>query len=223
LHCSDDGCDDVVTVQSTGSELLVITTVEFDGPAAGSFSQDGGCENEEQLRELHPGDRCSITVHVTPGEAAEARLVIHQNLKGPATVVALEGDVDPSGSGETCEGGLCITVTPTVLHCSDDGCDDVVTVRSTGSELLRIDSIELEGHAAGSFRQDGDCESRELAEDETCSITVQFTPGDAGEARLVIHQNLKGPPTVVALEGEIDPKPTDGPTTSDPGATETPS
>jgi hypothetical protein len=223
LHCSDDGCDDVVTVQSTGAEVLAITTVEFDGPAAGSFSQDGGCENEEQHRELHPGEGCSITVHFTPVEAAEARLVIHQNLKGPATVVALEGEVDATESGKTCEDELCITVTPTVLHCSDDGCDDVVTVRSTGSEILRVTSIELDGPAAGSFGHDGDCENRELAEDEACSITVHFTPGEAGEARLVIHQNLKGPATVVALQGEVDPEPTDGPTTPDPGATETPS
>ncbi len=222
LHCSSESCDDDVTVQSTGSELLVITTIEFDGPAASSFSQNGDCENLELHRELHEGEECSITVHYTPGAARDARLVIHQNLPELPTFVALEGEVDPSKPAETCEGELCISVTPTALHCSSEGCDDDVTVQSTGSALLRITTIEFDGPAAGSFSHDGECEDRELHEGEECSITVQFTPGEAGQARLVIHQNLQGPATFVALEGEIDTPPTDDPVTPDPGATETP-
>jgi hypothetical protein len=221
LHCSSDGCDNDVTVQSTGSEVLVITTIEFDGPAAGSFSQDGDCENPELHRELREGEECSITVLFTPGEARDARLVIHQNLQGPPTIVALEGEIDLSKPAETCEGELCIS-TPTVLHCSSDGCDNDVTVQSTGSAPLRITTIDFEGPAAGSFSQDGNCENRELQANEECSITVHYTPGEVGLAFLVIHQNLQGPPTFVALEGDFDTPPPDDPVTPDAGATETP-
>jgi hypothetical protein len=224
LHCSVEGCDDDVTVQSTGSEVLVIGKIEFDGLAAGSFSKGGDCENPELHRELRAGEECSITVHYTPGEAGGARLVIHQNLPGDPTYVALEGEVDPSQPAETCDGSgeLCISVTPQVLHCSSDGCDDDVTVKSTGSEVLAIYTIEFDGPAFGSFSQDGDCENRELEENETCSITVHYTPGKAGQARLVIHQNLPELPSYVALESKIDTPPTDDPETPDPGPTETP-
>jgi hypothetical protein len=125
-------------------------------------------------------------------------------------------------TAETCDGELCISWTPTVLHCSSEGCDDDVTVQSTGSEILVIDTIEFDGPAAGSFRQEGDCEHRELEENETCSITVHYTPDEAGQARLVIHQNLPELPTYVDLEGETDTPPTDDPETPDPGPTETP-
>jgi hypothetical protein len=218
LHCSMAGCDNDVTVRSTGSVPLRITMIEFDGPAAGSFSQDGDCEN----RELQENEECSVTVQFTPGEARDARLVIHQNLQGPPTIVALEGEIDPSKPAETCEGELCLTVTPTVLHCSSEGCDNDVTVRSTGSVPLRITTIEFDGPAAGSFSQDGDCENRDLQENEECSITVHYTPREVGLAFLVIHQNLQGPPTFVALEGDIDTPPPDDPVTPDPGVTEMP-
>jgi len=70
-----------------------------------------------------------------------------------------------------------------VLHCSSEGCDDDVTVQSTGSEILAIYTIELDGPAAGSFSQEGDCGNRELEENETCSITVHYTPGEADRIR----------------------------------------
>jgi len=96
LQCTaEDGCDRTVSVRSTGSRDLEIGAVEIDGPAAASFSQDGGCNGATLPRD----EGCEIAIGFTAGadETAEARLVIHQNLPGDPTFVRLVG----SGSGAT--------------------------------------------------------------------------------------------------------------------------
>jgi hypothetical protein len=128
----------------------------------------------------------------------------------------------PNNTAETCDGELCISVTPTVLHCSSDGCDDEVTVESTGSEILVIDTIEFDGPAAGSFSAGGDCEHRELEENETCSITVQYTPGRPGRPASLSTRICQSCRPTSPSRGEIDTPPTDDPETPDPEASETP-
>jgi hypothetical protein len=95
LQCTEeDGCDRTVSVRSTGSRDLEITGVQFDGAAAASFSQDGGCDGATLVRD----EGCDIAIGFTPagaGETAEARLVIHQNLPGTPSFVRLVG----TGSG----------------------------------------------------------------------------------------------------------------------------
>ncbi len=114
----------------------------------------------------------------------------------------------------TTAGELGIEVTPDTLHCSIDGCEEPVVIKSTGDQLLRIGDIEFDGEAATTFNLSGKCENRSLSKDEECQLTVSFTPsGSAGtrNARLVIHQNLPELPTYVDLEGKVesgDPTPT---------------
>ena len=114
----------------------------------------------------------------------------------------------------TAADGLSIEVTPDTLHCTSDGCEEPVIIKSTGERLLNIDEIEFDGEAAADFGHGDGCEHRSLGEDEECSLSISFTPsGSVGAriARLVIHQNLPGPPTYVDLEGEVDGGPTPPP------------
>lgn len=112
---------------------------------------------------------------------------------------------ESSASTEMSQGGIGIKVTPEVLRCSSDACEQPVTIKSTGEKSLRVTTIELEGEAASSFRHGGECENQSLLKDEDCSLNVSFASSGTGgneRARLIIHQNLPSPPTYVDLEGE---------------------
>jgi hypothetical protein len=90
VTCDSDGCDEV-TVTSTGNELLQIGTIEFVGEAASEFGHGGDCDGKP----IHKDEQCSISVTFTPfgaGGKRSAILRIHQNLKGPATDVPVEGE-----------------------------------------------------------------------------------------------------------------------------------
>ena len=91
--CTTTGCEPAVVVSSTGSVPLTVTSVEVEGDGAGRFGHDGGCAPGTTLGE---GAQCTLRVTYTPGEAAaQATLVIHQNLAGPATRVVLQGEGGP--------------------------------------------------------------------------------------------------------------------------------
>jgi uncharacterized membrane protein YeaQ/YmgE (transglycosylase-associated protein family) len=111
-----------------------------------------------------------------------------------------------------CEGQLCILVEPMQVHCSADQCDSAVEVTSTGTTRLRIADIEFRGDIADRFSQTGNCANEVLIKDEQCSITLHVAPGPGGTAQMRIHQNFKGPASVVSLEA--DTWPTTPPTTT---------
>jgi hypothetical protein len=113
-------------------------------------------------------------------------------------------DQGSSPSVHRFEDRLGIRVTPTVLRCSSDRCEEPVKIESTGEELLLISTIEFDGMAASEFRHDGQCENQSLRKGEDCRLSVSFAPLGSGtrRARLVIHQNFSGDPTYVAVEGE---------------------
>lgn len=123
----------------------------------------------------------------------------------------------------TCEGNLCIKVTPILLHCSNGGCDSDITVKSAGTKPLRITGFGFDGPAAGRFHQDSQCvELGDLTKNGPCTITVRMDPGPAGKARLRIHQNLKGPASLVTLVATDATPPTSGTGTLDLSLSTTP-
>lgn len=113
---------------------------------------------------------------------------------------------DGNGHIVTTENGLSMEVSPERVHCDSEGCDNEVTVTSTGNELLKITSIEFDGEAADEFDYSGNCEDESpLGKDESCRIEISFMPsGGAGtrNVNLVVHQNFVGDPTMVPVEGE---------------------
>jgi hypothetical protein len=119
-------------------------------------------------------------------------------------------------------GGVGIEITPAQpLRCADERCDQPVTIRSTGTAPLIIGEIELDGENAADFQRAGQCENLRLKPGQECVFEIQFMPTGRGEtrhARLVIHQNLPGPPSFLALEGTPPEPPVVDLTASNQGA-----
>ncbi len=110
LFCTNDPCEPGVTVINAGTKRLRITSLEFRGAAGGRLSQEGTCKGASLNKEA----TCSIRVHVKPGAAGHAQLLIHQNLKGPASFVEVEVDAMPpiSTSGQTSNVDLSLSTLP---------------------------------------------------------------------------------------------------------------
>jgi hypothetical protein len=99
------------------------------------------------------------------------------------------------------------------LACPGTGdCEALVTIRSRGTAPLRIDAIEFDGPDAAGYSHTG-CEHRRIAVGDECVITIrQVSSSGGGSARLVVHQNLPGPPTYVQVTSPItDPLPSTDP------------
>jgi hypothetical protein len=140
----------------------------------------------------------------------------------PSTFPIPPSAPDPAGSGGDSGGdgpsGPGIAVEPNSVRCDPDGCDDdSITIESTGSEPLRITRVEFDGEGANEFTEGHECDGAELVRGDDCTLTLTFVPADAAgtrAARLVIHQNLPGPPTYVQLEATSDGNTTPSTTTN---------
>ena len=106
---------------------------------------------------------------------------------------------------ETCEAGLCMTVTTPAPLCSEPGCDYPVTILNSGTRTLRIKDVGIEGAAAEAFRQAGDCADHTFAPGDSCRVVVTSVAVPSGRAELVIHQNFRGPASRVALSSPVGP------------------
>jgi hypothetical protein len=103
--------------------------------------------------------------------------------------------------------GPHIRVTPERLSCTATGCDDQVTIESTGTGELRTGDIAFEG-GDDLFSRTDECVGKPIPADTPCRFTVTFAPTtDQGtvKATLVIHQNLRGPASRVPVEGSGGP------------------
>jgi hypothetical protein len=117
-----------------------------------------------------------------------------------------EPDED-AGAIEMNADGLGISVTPDLLRCSVEGCEEPVIIKSTGERVLMVFEIEFVDDPAAEFGHDRECENESLRKDEECRFRVTFTPLRTGGTRkvdLVIHQNLPEVPTTVPVEGEVE-------------------
>lgn len=158
------------------------------------FSVDGGSRLVEQSSDV-------ATLEVT----GPATGVVVQTTEddGPGRFSTEQVDVLPEVS-DNADGAAGIEVAPSTLLCSANGCEESVTISSTGAGPLKVTSVEVLGPDAGLFVPSHDCDGVELPVGEQCSLTVDFTPpegGGAANAILVIHQNLAGPATEVAIQG----------------------
>jgi len=77
-----------------------------------------------------------------------------------------------------------------------------VTIKSTGAGALHITSTEMGGTNNGDFTVGHDCTDKWLNSNQSCVLSVQFTPSESGDrsATLVIHQNLPAPDLGTPLE-----------------------
>jgi hypothetical protein len=94
LSCTATGCDSDVVIESTGTGQLRTNAIEFEGGAAGLFSHTDDCVEKD----IPADSPCRFTVTFAPTSdqgTVSATLVIHQNLRGPASRVPVEGSGGP--------------------------------------------------------------------------------------------------------------------------------
>ncbi|MFG2003157.1 hypothetical protein ACGFNU_28755 [Spirillospora sp. NPDC048911] len=116
-----------------------------------------------------------------------------------------------SGSGSSTNGGkttpkpggtprLVVSDDSVYLVCPGDDCTQEVTLRNTGTAAMKLYSFVMLDDA--NFYTDKTCANYELKPGYSCTFRVSYR-GPAENhiytARLVIHQNLPGDPTYIAL------------------------
>jgi hypothetical protein len=138
----------------------------------------------------------------------------------PTTPPTFPPTTTPPPSHEPGTAGIEITPTQP-LRCANERCEHPVTIHSTGTAALIIGEIELDGENAADFQRAGRCENTRLQPGQECVFGMRFMPTGRWEtrhARLVIHQNLPGPPSFLTLEGTLPQPPSADLTVSSEGA-----
>ncbi|WP_433152633.1 hypothetical protein ACQPZ8_18230 [Actinomadura nitritigenes] len=97
--------------------------------------------------------------------------------------------------------GIALSKDHVLLPCPSDGCVQQITIRSTGTAPLSIYTMVMLDDTDFSFGKQ--CVNKDLHPGETCTFGVTYGGPSSDQsvytARLVIHQNLAGGPTYVAL------------------------
>ncbi len=174
IRCDESGNCNGVTVTSTGTGLLAITGLEFEGEGSTTL-QASGCEDAQ----LAQGDSCTVTIAFADGEppgSVSTRLVIHQNFKGPATYVPLLAE---GGGGSSTN----LVVGEAVCDVPDDGADP-----DTG-EVAGVLTIEVP------VSWEGASDPREV----TFVVEVDGSPWlsstwDTAAGTLHVSEEYEGPP-----------------------------
>lgn len=101
-------------------------------------------------------------------------------------------ELEPSGALDCGSADIGGTAVP---------CPENITIKSTGVKALKTANMEVKGANRDDFQAGDECSNKTLEPDQTCTMTVQFRPSDAGErnALLVVHQNLPKPDTGTPL------------------------
>ncbi len=189
-----------VTVTNTGNADLEFGaqpgSIVWDMSSSYAITDDG-CVNQT----VEPGDTCVIKVTFTPSKEGRltASLTIHAENVDDDLSVGLDGNGIPKG----------FTATPNpvdfgnvyVNHTSEN---KVVAVTNEGDDPLSITDTNITGTDANEFSvQRDDCRNLTLAKDETCTVTLSFTPTSeaAKTANLTFTDSGFGSPHNVALKG----------------------
>jgi hypothetical protein len=180
-----DTADIVVTNEGTGTLTIESVAVDPDGTP---FSIAGeNCTQDP----IAPAGGCTITVQFLPPSANAFHadvVIVSDDPDSPSVTVSVFG----SGSGDA-----NIAVSPASLDLGTvplgDSAEGTITVSNTGLADLTITSVAGEGDSAGDFAVEHDCAT--LANGETCTIDVTYTPAAAGTADFSIVITSSDPDT----------------------------
>lgn len=195
-----------VTITNSGNAPLTLASIAVSGADQGSFAAGQACAVP-----VEPGGHCSIELRFTPRRAGDHSAALSLSFAGglPAQQVALTG----IGSAPV---GPVARIDPAALDFGTQdlsGRKDAIAVRVTngGSAPLTVGKISVEDDGTGnndrrSFHQQNRCSRKTLAPNESCEISVQFTPSTVGAhaAALTIADNASGSPHRVGLTGTAE-------------------
>ncbi len=182
------------TIANGSTAAIGITNMTFGGADPGDFSQTNTCGAK-----ISGNGSCTITVTFKPsvtGARSASLMIMDSDPSSPQTVTL-------SGSG----GIPGISVSPTSLTFPNQPLNKAsapmtLTVTSSGSGLLVINSVSITGPNKAEFSQTTNCVGilNPLA---TCTISVVFTPTSVGTrtASISIADNVGGSPQIIPLNG----------------------
>jgi hypothetical protein len=188
-----------VTLQNTGTNVLSLTAISIGGTNASNFGQSNNCPVGSTLA---VGAQCTVTVTFTPSAigARSGTLSFTDNAAGSPQSVSLSGTGTTPGA----------TLTPASLTYGSQAVGtssttQALTVTSTGTGPLTINSITITGTNPGDYSQSNNCpiSPSTLAAAATCTINVTFTPLAAGArvAAVSVTDNAAGSPRSSSLNG----------------------
>lgn len=200
----DNSADPVtVVVSNQGDVELAMDTVEVTGPQAEEFSAANDCAGQTLAVE----ESCELEMGFTPADtgARQAEVVIASDDPDGSVAIALDG------TGIASEVSLDVeTVEFGEIRVDETAPVERVTLTNTGTAVLNLGSLSIEGTHADEFvLADDTCSSAELEPEAQCSIELDFTPAETGErtADLLIPSDDPDGPARLALNGTgIEPE-----------------
>ena len=187
-----------ITLTNTGDQALSVNSISLTGVNPGDFSAIPTCTPPTLLQ---PNATCTISVVFTPTQtgARSASLVVSDNAPGSPQSVAL------SAVGLAAQPAVTLSPGALTFPATTQGTtapSQTVTVTSAGSATLHISSVLLGGSNPSDFSMTNSC-SGALSPNQTCSISIAFTPLGAGSrsATITINDDAPDSPQNISLTG----------------------
>lgn len=185
------------TVTSSGATQLLFGPISLTGADSDQFALTGTSCGPP----LAPGQTCTVSVSFNPTStgAKTASLSFVTDAPGSPQTVSLSGSgIDDAD----------IAITPASHDFGDvgmfsAGTPQVFSVESTGTTELEIASVSLAGTNPNQFTIDGNDCGATLQPEETCEVTVNYRPTEAGSksAALSFATNAPDAPQTAAISG----------------------
>jgi hypothetical protein len=180
---------------AAGAAALIISgatgcKVEIGAPADGTKNSGGG-SGDAGSRNSGSGDSGSGGPKGTNGSGGTSPNGSTKGTTSPLPTTKPSKAMAP---------GISLSRSSVLLPCPSRDCSQQVTIRSTGTAPLEVYNLVILDDA--DFKVDKVCTHQELQPGESCTFNVSYqgAPSDnVHTARLVIHQNLPGQPTYIAL------------------------
>lgn len=185
-----------VTLSNSGTAALNITALSAGGTNPGDFTRGGTCAAGGTVA---VGATCTITYTFAPAAlgARSANLTIASNNSGGNVTLTL------SGSGVDNTPAIALSRTSIAFGSQQVGTMSAaqsVTVSNAGGGTLSISGVTASN---GAFATAGNCVGANLANGQSCTVSVTFAPAAAANVNgtLSITHNAAGSPSGVTLAG----------------------
>jgi hypothetical protein len=186
-------------VTFTNDDIAVpisVSGINLTGADPADFSQTNNCT---LAANLPPGKTCTVHVTFTPATTGNrsASLTFTDSGAGSPQHVGLSGTGTPPA----------VTLSPTSLNFGNQtigvaSTPQISTLTNTGSGLLTVSSIIINGPNSPDFSQTNTCSSP-VQPGNSCQISVTFTPStqSSDSASVSITDNAPGSPQSLPLAG----------------------
>jgi hypothetical protein len=178
---------------NNGPEAIMVEAVSVTGVNPNDFSlENDGCFTAT----LSSQESCSLYISFAPSASGlrEAQLNLDTGAENSPATAAL------SGRGLAQE----LTVSPSPLDFPtttvDTNSERKVTVANESEAAVAIYNVSIEGAGSSSFNTNGSNCGTSLKPQQSCTISIRFSPGSEGEQRAYLHVRSEGNPDEQVVE-----------------------